>query len=319
MQRISTEVDGTFKNGVPGVQRGTQLNAEWFNAVQEEIAGFIESAGLTLDDTNNGQLLQALTAIFLSAAGVSFTKVSAIGSGGNAELVNTGLSVNTDGGSSSVSHDGFSITIGQKTVKISAEVIQNAIVMTVNEIFKFAKNVVLEAGLNVGGNAQFDGNVNVDGALNVAGAIAAAGGFVGGASGGAGTQANYPLMRTDVLRARTSGGKVSVPDGATGNFEGNFSGKLIGSWNPGSAFASRNAEVLYPLVEMAGADDGEVWVFYNHYSGGPSFVLSWRDMNYDSRSLTIVSGTPVVFMKKKNSLNQDCGLVLSVGPGGVVS
>ena len=35
MQRISTEQDGVFKNGVPGLRRGTRVNAEWFNALQE--------------------------------------------------------------------------------------------------------------------------------------------------------------------------------------------------------------------------------------------------------------------------------------------
>ena len=69
MQRISTEVDGRFKNGVRGVQRGTRFNAEWCNAVQEEIATFIETAGITLDASNNSQLYAALLAIL--AAGVA--------------------------------------------------------------------------------------------------------------------------------------------------------------------------------------------------------------------------------------------------------
>ena len=77
MQRISTETDGVFRNGVRGVQRGTKFNAEWCNAVQEEIAGFIESAGLQLDVNDNGQLVAALLAMLLNPSGVNIKKIIA--------------------------------------------------------------------------------------------------------------------------------------------------------------------------------------------------------------------------------------------------
>lgn len=38
---------------------GTQLTADWLNTLMEELANFVESAGLTLDKNNNRQLLQA--------------------------------------------------------------------------------------------------------------------------------------------------------------------------------------------------------------------------------------------------------------------
>lgn len=56
MQRISTEPNGVFKNGVPGVSRGTRCDAAWHNAVQEEIAGLIERSGGTLDPNDDNQL-----------------------------------------------------------------------------------------------------------------------------------------------------------------------------------------------------------------------------------------------------------------------
>lgn len=50
-----------WKNGVPGTaNRPTEGQAEWFNAVQEELAGVIEAAGLSLDAGDNQQLLSAI-------------------------------------------------------------------------------------------------------------------------------------------------------------------------------------------------------------------------------------------------------------------
>lgn len=50
--------DGDPLTGIPA----TQLTAEWFNAIQEEIAAVIEDAGLILDPNNLRQLLAALNA-----------------------------------------------------------------------------------------------------------------------------------------------------------------------------------------------------------------------------------------------------------------
>ena len=75
MQKITTEVDGVFKNGTPGSGRGTKLNAEWFNAVQDEIVNFIEGAGDELDATNSHQLLDALYAILQKTDGLMVSKI----------------------------------------------------------------------------------------------------------------------------------------------------------------------------------------------------------------------------------------------------
>ncbi|SAI74558.1 tail fiber protein [Bordetella ansorpii] len=70
MRRIATptRLQNKFGAGRDGFTNGdlvaglpaTDLEAEWFDAVQEEIATVIEAAGLTLDATNNGQLLAAI-------------------------------------------------------------------------------------------------------------------------------------------------------------------------------------------------------------------------------------------------------------------
>lgn len=66
MQRIatSTAVDGGFVAGNPvSGQLATRFSPAWCNAVQEEIAGVIEAAGLTLDVNDNAQLVEAMDTI----------------------------------------------------------------------------------------------------------------------------------------------------------------------------------------------------------------------------------------------------------------
>lgn len=53
-----------FRNGNPSTASlSTRLHAEWFNAIQEELAAVIEGAGIALDPQNNTQLLSALSAL----------------------------------------------------------------------------------------------------------------------------------------------------------------------------------------------------------------------------------------------------------------
>lgn len=60
-----------FKNGNPlSGDPATALNAEWFNAVQEEIANVIEGASAALDPETNGQLLSAINTLIAAATTV---------------------------------------------------------------------------------------------------------------------------------------------------------------------------------------------------------------------------------------------------------
>lgn len=316
MQRISTETDGVFKNGVRGVQRGTKFNAEWCNAVQEEIAGFVEAAGLQLDVNDNGQLVAALLAMLLNSSGVNIKKIIAIGTGGNSTLTNTGLSVATENGKTEVKNDGVEISVGQKTAKITAEVVQNNIVLLINDILKLASNLNVLGKLRAEGNVEVLGNESIGGALNVAGAVSSSSGFFGGIAGGNGDIANFPLIRADQISPRTNGSPINVNGILAGAFSGTFSGALDGCWIPGdNAYFKRSVSTIYPVAEMASLPDGAVAVFYNKPSEA-SYVISWRDMDYTQRVKTVDAGTPFVFMKKKNSQNQDCGMLLCVGEVG---
>lgn len=319
MQRISTEPDGVFKNGVPGVQRGTKFNAEWCNAVQEELANFIETAGLELDSDDSEQLWKALAAVFAAGLSLGDSMVHGSGSGANssATLNHDKLGVAATGDVAAELHAEFVKFIrGQKTAQIGTKIVENNIVVTVNEIIEFARNAVVKNLLRVNGNAIFDLAVEIAGALNVGGAVRSEGGFSGGISGRAGESANFPLIRADQILARTANGEISLGSVLSGLFKGTITGFVDGSWIPGdNAYFKRAADTIYPIVEMDDLPDGAIAVFYNAPSSA-SYVISWRDMNYSQRVKTVNSGTPFVFMKKKNLSNENCGMLLAVGDAG---
>lgn len=317
MQRISTEPDGVFKNGVPGVQRGTKFNAEWCNAVQEELANFIEAAGLTLDADDSEQLWKALLAVF--ATGVTLGNSTVVGGSGNssqARLKHTGLGVFADGVNVELGAENIELVRGQKSAHIGSKVESNNIVVTVDEIVELAKNLIVKGLLKIEGNAQFDGSVGITGALNVGGAVRSEGGFSGGISGRDGESANYQLIRADQILPRTNGGRISISGdniNLSGVLSGLFSGTIAGSWIPGESVYFKYAmDMVNPVTQMQDLPDGTVGIFYNKNSSA-TYIIQWWDMDHTQRSKTVPSGTPFVFMKKKNSQNQDCGLLLSVG------
>ncbi|CCQ39968.1 hypothetical protein [Yersinia enterocolitica] len=102
MHRIDTptaQVD-KFGSGKNGFTRGnpqtgvpaTALDDDYFDAIQEEIAGVVESTGVALDKSNRTQLLTALKKLFLRT-GNNFSEIAAAGSAAvAAALANLGLS-----------------------------------------------------------------------------------------------------------------------------------------------------------------------------------------------------------------------------------
>lgn len=321
MQRISTEPDGVFKNGVPGVQRGTKFNAEWCNAVQEELANFIQNGvdpehPKDLDPDNSGQLLQTLFEIFAAGLSLGDSVVHGSGSGANssATLNHDKLGVAATGDVAVELHAEFLKLIrGQKTAQIGTKIESNNIVVIINEIVELAKNLIVKGLLKIEGNAQFDGDVGITGALNVVGGVRSEGGFSGGISGRDGESANYPLIRADRILPRTNGGRISISGNDIG-LSGVLSGVFSGVWIPGETnYFSRTSEVINPVNEMANLPDGSIAVFYGHPTKAATYIIQWWDMSHTLRDKTVNYGTPFVFMKKKNSQNQNCGLLLSVG------
>ncbi|MGM7911246.1 hypothetical protein [Yersinia enterocolitica] len=79
---------GNPQTGVPA----TALDDDYFDAIQEEIVGVVESSGLALDKSNRTQLLTALKKLFLRTNN-NFSEIAAVGSAAvTAALANLGLS-----------------------------------------------------------------------------------------------------------------------------------------------------------------------------------------------------------------------------------
>lgn len=159
MQRISTpsaSSDHKFLPGDGGTFRGTQFSAAWCNAVQEEIAGFIESAGLELDDDDNNQLFAAFSAML--AAGFSVSgNIDFIGQGGSVSIDNGG--VNISWGEGSAAHairingngmyfDGVQIS---KTMKSGVPVLE------IDKTLELLSTLVVDSTASFKGNSKFDG------------------------------------------------------------------------------------------------------------------------------------------------------------------
>ena len=317
-------VEGKFSDGSP--EQGlpaTVINAEFLNNIQEEICNFIERAGLSLDGTDQEQLWKALLAVFAAGLSLGDSMVHGSGSGANssATLNHDKLGVAATGDVATELHAEFVKFIrGQKTAQIGTKIVLNNIVVTINEIVEFAKNLIVKNILTVGGNATFSQNVEITGALNVGGAVRSEGGFSGGISGRAGESANFPLIRADQILPRTNAGQISINGEninlsgvLSGLFSGTFSGTIAGSWIPGESVYFKYAmDVVNPVTQMQDLPDGTVGIFYNKNSSA-TYIIQWWDMDHTQRTKTVPSGTPFVFMKKKNSQNQDCGFLLSVG------
>lgn len=61
---VGATASNTFTEGDPGTGvAATQVTAKWLNSVQEEIVNVVEDAGITLDDEDNTQLLDAIEAL----------------------------------------------------------------------------------------------------------------------------------------------------------------------------------------------------------------------------------------------------------------
>ena len=137
MQKISTEADGVFKDGVPGVSRGTKCNAAWHNAVQNELCTLLTLNGVTLDPNDNTQLYnlfrETLDRIFKSSVSVQ-----------DPEHPGTETTIDAD-----------AITI--YGVKLQRSEIQNVIWLIINECVNIAKSLSVADSLQVNGDVRVAG------------------------------------------------------------------------------------------------------------------------------------------------------------------
>lgn len=203
MQRISTEIDGIFKNGVPGVQRGTKFNAEWCNAVQEEIAQFIELAGITLDGSNPHQLRDALLAIFMAGIEVGGTGINISGTGGAATVTNGGIRFQGSGLDVSLTAQGLTIN----GVNVKEITVQGVATLNIDETLELVKNLIVNGLTTLKGNARVNGDLVVDGNLSLENDLHSnvQGNVTGNTNG-----VHYGNVRTNQLMALSNGGAIAV-------------------------------------------------------------------------------------------------------------
>lgn len=174
-------VNGMFSDG--NAEQGalaTVIDAKWLNGVQEEIAYFIESCGLELDDEDQHQLKSALLAMF--AAGVTFGSVTVTGAGSEfSSLTAKKLTLN-----------GVSI---EQTVQSNVSVIQ------------ISHTLECLARLVVQGNAYLHGALSVDGALDANGGVS--GNLTGNVTGNV-TGTHFGNVHSDEILPMTNGGNVGI-------------------------------------------------------------------------------------------------------------
>lgn len=92
MRRIntSTSINGRFRNGNKSTgTKATQFNAEWCNAVQEEICKLIEATGLTVDGSED-QLKHIFTVLYALDATLKSAAFRKTFSGGYSDIVVSG-------------------------------------------------------------------------------------------------------------------------------------------------------------------------------------------------------------------------------------
>lgn len=140
MQKISTTQDGIFRDGVPGLSRGTRLNAAWFQAVQDELCNLIVDSGGTLNPNDNHQLYnllrETLDRIFKGSVSVQ-----------DPENPGTETTIDPD-----------AVTI--YGVELRRSEIQGIVWLLINECVSIAKNLHVDGSLTVHGGAVFDGWIN---------------------------------------------------------------------------------------------------------------------------------------------------------------
>jgi hypothetical protein len=81
-------IGGQFVAEDPAINRPpTEITAEWLNAVQEELAGFVEWAGLGLSSVDMTQVRQALLAKFATLVGVQNSTYNTAHAAGTADAI----------------------------------------------------------------------------------------------------------------------------------------------------------------------------------------------------------------------------------------
>lgn len=197
-------VNHMFSDGVPEQgKQATVIDAEWLNAVQEEIAQFIELAGITLDGSNPHQLRDALLAIFMAGIEVGGAGINISGTGGATTVTNGGIRFQGSGLDVSLTAQGLTIN----GVNVKEITVQGVATLNIDETLELAKNLIVNGLTTLKGNARVNGDLVVDGNLYLENDLHSnvQGNVTGNTNG-----VHYGNVRTNQLMALSNGGAIAV-------------------------------------------------------------------------------------------------------------
>lgn len=197
-------VNHMFSDGVPEQgKQATVIDAEWLNAVQEEIAQFIELAGITLDGSNPHQLRDALLAIFMAGIEVGGTGINISGTGGATTVTNCGIRFQGSGLDVSLTAQGLTIN----GVNVKEITVQGVATLNIDETLELVKNLIVNGSTTLKGNARVNGDLVVEGNLSLENDLHSnvQGNVTGNTNG-----VHYGNVRTNQLMALSNGGAIAV-------------------------------------------------------------------------------------------------------------
>ncbi len=235
MQRIDTATvsSGLFGLGKDGFTDGnpgtgvpaTQLNAAWFNNLQEEVAHVIEDAGLTLNGSDKTQLLQALVSKFgnqrirLSANTTFYVSPSGNDTSGNGTVGSPWLTPQKALDTIQQKYDlnGFTVTIQHADGTYSAGA----------SLFGTVVGAKGPDSILLNGNAGTPANVVLGG--------------IGAGQGAGLTVQNMKLQGTNYCLSASSGGHINA---GAGIVYGPTTVAHISAWDGGRVFLNGNYSIV---------------------------------------------------------------------------
>ena len=255
-----------FSDGVPEQgKQATVIDAEWLNAVQEEIAQFIELAGITLDGSNPHQLRDALLAIFMAGIEVGGTGINISGTGGATTVTNGGIRFQGSGLDVGLTAQGLTIN----GVNVKEITVQGVATLNIDETLELVKNLIVNGLTTLKGNARVNGDLVVDGNLSLENDLHSnvQGNVTGNTNG-----VHYGNVRTNQLMALSNGGAIAVDSEMMYSKQAHFSKGFVCA-RIQLVPSTLNTD-LVTLSEYTGMPDGSVVKAVNKNSATSRIAIS---------------------------------------------
>lgn len=257
-----------FTRGNPqtGVQ-ATALDDDYFDAVQEEIVGVIEGAGIALNKANRAQLLTALKKLFLQS-GNNLSEIKAAGAAAIAATLSNIGALSTTGTAAAATKLATPRTIAGKSFDGTAN-----IAIAASDVGALASNGTAAAATKLAtartiAGKSFDGTANISIGADDVGALPIAGGTLTGplAINGTHSEPLGPGGYRSCLLTPANGG-ITNPGGAG---IGLHSSGVIYFWNDNSGYAADLSPTLMsfrrPISSTGAISPGDYSNFDARYS-----------------------------------------------------